>query len=568
MWGVFSKPYCTAMILHSAMDTEKGVMKISHQYIAETSDVEFKLQLEQRDPRSWMKTVSAFANGEGGSLVFGVADDGSPIGIEDPQSAIERISELIKTRIDPIIVPNIRTIEIEGKHIVEVRVPSGVKTPYFYRGHNGDLTAYRRMGSQSVAVPMDMLAELILKGQNRTYDAMATEFRADEYRFALLEDNFKDARGNSLDLSRDLASMGLVTGAGMLTVAGALLADRSPIFQSRIFCTRWNGLTKSGGPDGDALDKDEFQGSILGMLDDALKFIRHNSSIRWTKTGNGRQEYPDYPSVAVHEALVNAIVHRDYSIQGSEIHIDMYDDRLEIVSPGGMYSGKFIQDLDVNDIASTRRNPVLCDVLGRLELMERLGSGLNKIVTSYPEGQPPTFRSSETDFTSVLPNLNAGRILEPSETDNETVLDTDDILWTVYAAIKNDPKATYIQIALAASLSRSSTGRAISRLRDLGYIQRMGSNRAGYWELNRAYPSLSPDSDGDTDDSDHDSDRATDIVRTAILSNSQITYSQIAEETKLSSSSVARAIRQLKREGRLQRIGTTKSGHWEVIDLP
>jgi ATP-dependent DNA helicase RecG len=108
-----------------------------------------------------------------------------------------------------------------------------------------------------------------------------------------------------------------------------------------VFCTRWNGL-KKGGLYVDALDNDEFQSNAISLLVDALRFVRHNSSVKWKKTGTGRIEMPDYPQEAVHEALVNALVHRDYMIQGSEIHIDIYDNRLEIVSPGGMLDGAVV----------------------------------------------------------------------------------------------------------------------------------------------------------------------------------------------------------------------------------
>ena len=132
--------------------------------------------------------------------------------------------------------------------------------------------------------------------------------------------------------------------------------------------------------------------------------------MKWKKTGTGRVDMPDYPSESVHESIVNALVHRDYMIQGSEIHVDMYDDRLEIVSPGGMPDGKRIQDLNINDVSSIRRNPIICDMFSRLKLMERRGSGLRKIIDRYPENITPSFRSTEQSFIVTLPNMNYGRV--------------------------------------------------------------------------------------------------------------------------------------------------------------
>lgn len=119
---------------------------------------------------------------------------------------------------------------------------------------------------------------------------------------------------------------------GKLTNAGALLADDSPIRHSRLFCTRWNGLDKSGGMV-DALDSAEYSGSLIILLNEGVGFVKRNMKTRWKKTADSRIEMPDYCERSVFEALVNALIHRDYLILGSEIHIDIYDDRLTIILP-------------------------------------------------------------------------------------------------------------------------------------------------------------------------------------------------------------------------------------------
>jgi ATP-dependent DNA helicase RecG len=121
---------------------------------------------------------------------------------------------------------------------------------------------------------------------------------------------------------------------------------------------------------------------------------------------------PDYADRAVTEALVNALIHRDYILLGSEIHIDMFDDRLEIQSPGGMYDGRAIQDREINTIASARRNPVIADLFHRMKFMERRGSGLTKILSEtaklpgYNDRLKPEFFSTPSDFRVVLKNVN------------------------------------------------------------------------------------------------------------------------------------------------------------------
>lgn len=118
-----------------------------------------------------------------------------------------------------------------------------------------------------------------------------------------------------------------------------------------------------------------------------------------------REEFEDYPTKAVREALVNAIIHRDYQILGSEIHIDMFDDRLEITSPGGMVDGSQIQDLDLTKIPSLRRNTIISDLFGRLHFMDRRRSGITRIIESYSDCVlKPKFSSGVSNFTVIFPN--------------------------------------------------------------------------------------------------------------------------------------------------------------------
>jgi len=130
------------------------------------------------------------------------------------------------------------------------------------------------------------------------------------------------------------------------------------------------------------------------------------------KKAQFRVDRPDYAERAITEAIVNALIHRDYILLGSEIHIDMFDDRLEIQSPGGMYDGRPIQDRDIHTIVSVRRNPVIADLFHRMKFMERRGSGLTKIISEteklpgYDSSMKPEFYSTPSDFRVVLKNVN------------------------------------------------------------------------------------------------------------------------------------------------------------------
>lgn len=393
--------------------------------IGEATEYDKKLALEEKKPKSWCKSVSAFANTFGGALIWGISNDGQVVGLNDPEGDAEKISEIIKSRLTPIPEFKLRFHKTDdGKVLVVLDVYKGDETPYYYSG-DGVLEAYVRIGNESVKTTATELKRLVLRGKNTSYDSQNSTYKAEDYAFSKLKERYKKWTGNSFD-DKDLVSFGLVNEQGNLINAGALLADESPIRCSRLFCTRWNGLNKSGGAV-DALDDAEYSGSVISLIENGEAFIKRNCKMKWRKTANSREEMPEYVERSYHEALVNALAHRDYLVNGSEVHIDIYDDRMEIYSPGGMPDGSVIQDRDPLTVPSTRRNPVLADVFNRLGYMERKGSGFGKIISgyefqiNYSEGKRPTFRSDRYQFTVVMPNLNyeVSQDFEENETMSE-----------------------------------------------------------------------------------------------------------------------------------------------------
>lgn len=383
-------------------------------YIGEATAYDKKLLLERKDPTSWLKSVSAFANAQGGRLLFGVGDGGEPVGLADAQGDAEAISETVKAQMDPVPEIDLAVHEEDGRRYVVVEVKAGTETPYylFAKGHRD---AYVRIGNESVKADAVQLKRLVLKGTKCSWDSLASPHGRDTASFEVLRAVYYRKTKRKFAES-DFVSFGLVAGGGRLTNAGALFADGPLVRHSRVFCTRWNGRTKAHGTL-DAHDDDEFTGGLLSLLEAAKGFVKANSRTPWRKlpSGEGRVDYPEYPPDAVEECIVNALIHRDYLELGSEVHIDIFDDRLEVYSPGGMPTGERIQDLDASAVPSTRRNPVIADLFQRLGLMERRGSGFGKILDAYRRESEkrgrqtvPSFRSSATGFFAVLPNLNCG----------------------------------------------------------------------------------------------------------------------------------------------------------------
>ena len=471
--------------------------------IGEATAYDKKEKLEAGRPKSWLKSVSAFANGDGGTLIFGISDDDRIVGLADAESDSEVISEYVKTRLDPVPDIHLEFKNLDGKRLILLHVNTGTETPYYYIGDKQRI-AYIRIGNESVVADRLQLKALVLKGSGRTYDALPSPYKFTDMAFTQLRSACFKRLHRSFDDS-EFTSWGIIDENGSLTNAGALLADDSPIRQSRIFCTRWNGLTMTSGL-GEALDDAELEGSVIGQLQDAVAFIRNNSHKRWWKESDHREELPDYPERAVTEVVCNAIIHRNYQELGSEIHIDMYDDRMEVYSPGGMIDGRLIQQLNPLSVPSKRRNPLLADFFSRLDLMERRGSGMKKILGEYArfeslkEYHTPEFTSNASEFHVTLWNLNYGTdvvkdvandtadvtkgfvkgfVKEPTQFTKEFVK----AQRRIYKLISTNPQINITAIAENLGVSTRQVQKFLRRLTELHLIAREGGRKNGIWKI-------------------------------------------------------------------------------------
>lgn len=295
--------------------------------------------------------------------------------------------------------------------------------------------------------------------------------------FTKLKSVYKQRTGNSFE-DTDYESFGLIDEKGNLTNAGALLADESPVRHSRLFCTRWNGLDKASGVV-DAVDDKEYTGGLITLLQSGIEFITNNSKKAWKKVSDRRIEMPDYPERAVMEGLVNALIHRSYTQVGSEVHIDMFDNRIEIYSPGGMVSGISLEGKDILKIPSKRRNPILADVFNRLKYMERRGSGFKKIMMDYQE-QPnyneslrPLFEADSEDFLLTLFNMNYSEDVTQDVTQ-------DDVDKKIKEMIRSNPNISTEEMAKTLNISTRTVKRHIKDMQDVIYV---GSGYSGHWEI-------------------------------------------------------------------------------------
>ena len=443
--------------------------------IAECTAYDFKVLLEEKKPKSWLKSVSAFANGLGGSLFFGIDNDGHVKGLDDLQHVCETISSKIRDYMDPL--PEVEMIphDIDGLHILQLKVNAGHYTPYYYIG-DGQRITFVRVGDKSIPATAEQMVRLVLKGSNKTFDSLHSDYKAEDHSFTILANTFKDRTKQEWG-KKFLLSFGLVNSSGNLTNAGALFADDCPLWQSRLYCTLWDGKEK-----GDAINDAEFTGNILMLLREAMNFVKSNTKKGWEKLPDGRKNKPEYAERAVLEAMVNHFIHRDYTVIGGEVHLDIYDNRLTVTSPGGMYNGMLIQELDIADVSSERRNPILANVMAQLDYMEKRGSGLTRIcnetkaLDGYRDELKPVFKSTPTQFQTTIfassDSSNVGDVSETKLTERQQ---------KILNLIKKSPTITGKQMSKTLSVSQRTIERDISSLRKIGILKREGKDNDGTW---------------------------------------------------------------------------------------
>jgi len=449
--------------------------------VAECTAYDFKVMLEEKKPKSWLKSISAFANGLGGSLFFGIDDNGIVKGLNDVQHVSEVISSKIRDYMDPL--PEVEMIphKADNLDVLQLKVHTGHYTPYYYVG-DGQRIAFVRVGDESLPATAEQMIRLVLKGSNKTFDSLHTNYKAEDYSFTILANTFKDHTKQEWD-KKYLLSFGLITGTGILTNAGALFADDCPLWQSRLYCTRWDGKEK-----GDAINDAEFTGNVLMLLREAMNFVKSNTKKGWEKLPDGRKNKPEYAERAVLEAMVNHFIHRDYTVMGGEVHLDIYDDRLAITSPGGMYNGMLIQDLDIKDVSSERRNPILANVMAQLDYMEKRGSGLTRIcnetkaLDGYRDELKPKFKSTPTQFqTIIFASIDTPNVGDHDEDMSETKLT--ERQRKILNLIQESPTITGRQMSEMLSVSQRTIERDLSTLQKMRVLRHEGKDNDGTWTI-------------------------------------------------------------------------------------
>ena len=520
-------------------------MKIAgNKLIAECTAYDFKVEVEREDPESWLKSVSAFADGEGGTLYFGVNNDHEIVGLSNPQTTADDISRLMNRHLDPVPIFTLTPEQTnDGKVVIELKISAGTQTPY-YVVWKKRRTAYVRHGNESHAADSHQLFNLVLRGSNRSWDSLITNERKDKYSFTMLEGEYNERSGAKWEDSL-LESFGLVTPDGLLTNAGLLFADRCPIRQSRVYCTKWAGLVKS-----DSINDSEYQGNLIMNLRMAKDFIKVNTAVPWFKLPDYRLNLPEYSERAVEEMCVNHLIHRDYTELGAEVAINIYDDRIETTSPGGITKSFNPEALDPSTISSRRRNPVIAEVFSQLRYMEKRGSGLRKIqdatsmLPTYKEDKQPYFKSSYDFFYTIIPNVNYGM----SQNDLEFFAVSKDAEDKTYPENEKTAQKTYPENEKPTqnkAVKTAQKNRPEKPPRKTAQKNRPEKAKAAQKKVGKTAQAI------------------IDII----VENPYVTRLEMMEKLGKADGTIKEHLSNLQSRGIIRRVGSDKGGHWKVLIL-
>ncbi len=458
----------------------------------EKYNLELKEQVNFDEPKKYLKAVSSFANGyDIGYIIFGIEDGTKKIvGVKDIKKSYEEVSNRIKTRIDPSIIPTVDIVDVEGKKLIVVKVIPGQHTPYYYV-NKGTRTAYIRKGDQDCETNSTELNELILRGRNQGWDELVTDNLYKDFTFEKLKKYFEDIKEYKIE-KEDLESFGLLNGE-KLTNAALLYSDQNPVVGSFISCTRWDGLDKLS-----AKDDIEFYGSILDQIENAMEFIKKHMSNGWVKEGGklARRTIPEYDLDAMREAIINAEAHRSYLMRGTNVELAFYDDRIEIVSCGTIGNGKTLEEL-LKRPTSQRRNQLVCDIFSRLDFMERRGSGIKKILLAYENDKKKPKFEIIGDVFIVTFYSRLYRNVERNDDNVDTNVERNverkikgkypelsNISINILNLLEKNKYLKQNEIAEKLNKAPNTIYRNIKVLKDMGIIERVGSTKKGYWRIN------------------------------------------------------------------------------------
>ena len=417
----------------------------------ETENIEFKSQFTE----DIYKEVIAFANTDGGIVYVGIDNNGNAVGLTDVDQEYTRITNGIRDAIMPDVTMLVR-FTIQENKVVRITVSEGSNKPYYLKGkglkHSG---VYVRQGTSSVPASPEQIRQMIKESDGDTFEEMRSmeqelTFEAAQKAFKLYSVEWGAEKYRSLGITQKKD--------GIYTNLALLLSDQ---------CAH---TTKIAVFSDDARtvfrDSKEFTGSIFKQFEDAVNYLALCNKTSSVIKGVIRTDKQDYPEEAIREALLNAIVHRDYSFSGSII-INVTDHKMEFISLGGLLPG--LSPDDIRSGISQPRNKNLAEVFHRLRLIESYGTGIRRIFNLYADcPEQPQIEVTPNTFKIVLPNMNtvaaAPKQASPVTAQMQKVLDY----------ISEHGQITDEEVQSLLGIKKTRAFELMKKMREMGLVQMIG----------------------------------------------------------------------------------------------
>ncbi len=387
----------------------------------ENDVVEFKGIIQEgenpADPKhrleyGWLKEIVGFANGQGGSLYVGVDNKSHKVLALDHETfdkIVLMVHRLIKSHIEPPIVYKIIEHPVPGKkplrYVLEIAVQQTKYPPISLR-FDGEGSIFVRHFGQTSAATGEEIRNLVACSEFVSYDDFFSEESYREEDFTKLLQYYARSHPGEKPTLKELISIGFISSEKKLSRGALLFKDDCASSRTLVVCCQFQGVSK--GEDVFYASK-SMCGNLLEEYLFMKEFVKSRSADGFVKVGDGRVKLVSYPEEALREALINALGHRNYFMMGRQIEVNLYKDRLEIISPGSLVGSRDLkEERDLSSIEPARRNEVICNIFTMLELMEKKGSGFDKIekaYAGYEGGYRPFASSNSQSFALVLPDL-------------------------------------------------------------------------------------------------------------------------------------------------------------------
>lgn len=410
------------------------------------------LEFKSTVTNTFLKTVSAYSNFGDGEILFGVNDDGTICGIENADQVCLDIENRINDSISP--KPDFE-LEIDGtEKIIRLSVREGEYKPYLYKGK-----AYRRSDSATIEVDQAELKNLVLEGSNLSFEEI--DSGENELIFEELTSKLKEKLELSVVSEDVLRTLGFFTKNRKYNNAAALLSDKNSFYGIDI--------ARFGSSINEIMDREIISGvSILKQYDTAIHMIKRYYQYEEI-SGIERKTVQLVPENAYREAIANALIHRDWSIN-AHIRIAMFPDRIEIKSPGSLPKGLTVQEYENGEI-SCLRNPILGNVFFRLKYIEMFGTGVTRIKYAYNEARiKPKFAITDNVISVILPVLS----------DKYNVTNDEE---KIIKALESGMQLSSTEIAKITGFTKSKTLRLVEVLKEKDYVRVLGKGRGTKYSL-------------------------------------------------------------------------------------